>query len=216
MNSTKFVFIDITKFPTCFAGHEIIKCCKAEYLMTNWPFQTKTHTQIHTHKLISILVFSNFKPKISRMLILILGLVFWNSKPKSISWANLSRERWILHFAWKLVNKVSWGCDCKNTEEGLLEKYRGSACCSYVFIVTKCKSWSNQKIMLDKWDYSCNQTFSYEKSFASTKLWNKIKTANKPLHNEPFSMSAIVNKRSYLAVERLTFTEWRTTLMVTC
>ena len=35
MNSTKFVFIDITKFPTCFAGYEIIKCCKAEYLMTN-------------------------------------------------------------------------------------------------------------------------------------------------------------------------------------
>ena len=29
--------------------------------------------------------------------------------------------------------------------------------------------------MLDKWDYSCNQNLSYKKSFASTKLWNKIK-----------------------------------------
>ena len=43
---------------------------------------------------------------------------------KWISWANLSRERWILHFAWKLVYRVFWGCDCKNTEEGLEAKIK--------------------------------------------------------------------------------------------
>ena len=37
------------------------------------------------------------------------------------------------------------------------------------------------KIMLDKWEYNCNKNLSY-KRFASSKLWNKIKTTYKPLH----------------------------------
>ena len=56
---------------------------------------------------------------ISRMLILILRLVFWNSKPKSIFWTNLSQKSWILHL---VVHRVSWGCDWKNTERGLEER----------------------------------------------------------------------------------------------
>ena len=39
----------------------------------------------------------------------------------------------------------------------------------------KANTGAINKIMLDKWDYSCNQNLSYKKSFASTKLWNKIK-----------------------------------------
>ena len=45
------------------------------------------------------------------ILSLILRLVFWNSKPKSIFWANLSRKGWIVYFAWKLVHRVSPGGD---------------------------------------------------------------------------------------------------------
>ena len=42
--------------------------------------------------------------------------------------------------------------------------------------------------MLDKWDYSCNQKFSY-KDFTSTKLWNKIKLhINLYTMGSPFSM----------------------------
>ena len=43
--------------------------------------------------------------------------------------------------------------------------------------------------MLDKWDYSCNQNFSFKKSFASAKLWNKIKLhINLYIMGCPFSM----------------------------
>ena len=65
---------------------------------------------------------------ILRMLILILRLVIWNSKPKFIFWTNLSRKTWIPHSAWKLVHRVSWGCDCKNTEQGLEEKIKMKNC----------------------------------------------------------------------------------------
>ena len=48
--------------------------------------------------------------------------------------------------------------------------------------------------MLDKWDYSCNQDLSYEKYFASTKLWNKIKLhINFYIMDCPFSMYTIIN-----------------------
>ena len=70
---------------------------------------------------------------------------------------------------------MSWGCDCKNTEQALEEKIQinkliivWSACCSYIFIVAKPES-INQR-MLDKWDYFFNQNLSYQKSFASTKI----------------------------------------------
>ena len=72
--------------------------------------------------------FLKFQTKISRILILILRLVLWNSKPKSIFWANLSGKSWILHFTWKLVHWVSWRCDCKNTEQGLEAKITMNNC----------------------------------------------------------------------------------------
>ena len=58
----------------------------------------------------------------------IMRLVFWNSRPKSFFWTNLSQKTWILHFAWKLVHRVSWGCDCKNGEQGLEEKSKMINC----------------------------------------------------------------------------------------
>ena len=36
----------------------------------------------------------------------------------------------------------------------------------------------------------------YQKSFASTKLWNKIKTAYKPLHNGPFLSRTLTTHRT--------------------
>ena len=63
---------------------------------------THTHTHTHTHRDRHI-----HTHRILRMVILILRLVFWNSKPIFIFWANLSQKSWILRFAWKLVYKVS-------------------------------------------------------------------------------------------------------------
>ena len=82
-----------------------LKKSKLFVLPENW------HTCTYTHS-------------ISKMLILISILVFWNSKPKSIFWTNLSQKIRILHFAWKLVDKVFWGCDCMNKEQGLEEKIK--------------------------------------------------------------------------------------------
>ena len=131
------------------------------------------------------------------MLILILWLVFWNSKPKSIFWTNLSQKTWILHFAWKLVHRVSWGCDWKNTEQGLEERQKWlivlSACCSYIFIVAKSKKlnqstkecWINGIIVAIK-------LFIIKNVLPQPKLWNTIKTTYKLLHNEhTFKMYAI-------------------------
>ena len=48
--------------------------------------------------------------------------------------------------------------------------------------------------MLDKWDYSCNKNLSCKKSFASTKLWNKIKLhINLYIMGCPFSMYTIIS-----------------------
>ena len=65
---------------------------------------------------------------ISKMFILIFMLVFWNSKPKSIFLTKLSRKNWILYFVWKLVHRVSSGCDWKNTEQCLEEKIKMISC----------------------------------------------------------------------------------------
>ena len=92
-----------------------------------WPWpavvSSTTYTCIHKHKHTH-----THTQSISRMLILILRLVFWNSKPIFIFWANLSRKSWILHFAWNLVHKVSWGCDCQDTEKGLKAKIKMNNC----------------------------------------------------------------------------------------
>ena len=81
---------------------------------------THTHTYTHTHT-----------QSILRVLIVILRLVFWNCKPISIFWANLSRKSWILHFAWKLVHNVYWGCDYKDMEEGLEANIKMNNCIKY-------------------------------------------------------------------------------------
>ena len=121
------------------------------------------------------------------MLILILRLVFWNSKPKSIFWTNLSQKTWILHFAWRPVHRVSWGWDCKNTEQGLEEKIKWiiilSACCSYVFIVAKSKKQnrSTKECRINRISVAI-EIFLIKKVLLQPKLWNKIETAYELLH----------------------------------
>ena len=98
------------------------KKSKLFVLSENWHTRTCTQSISKMLILISILVFPNFK--LLKMLILILRLVYWNSKPKSIFRTNLSRKIWILYFAWKLVHRFSWGFDCRNTEQSLEEKIK--------------------------------------------------------------------------------------------
>ena len=58
----------------------------------------------------------------------------------------------------------------------------------------KANTGTINKIMLNKWDYSCNQNFSCKKSFASIKLWNKIKLhINLYIMGRPFSMYTIIS-----------------------
>ena len=58
----------------------------------------------------------------------------------------------------------------------------------------KANTWASNKIMLDKWDYSCNQNLSYEKSFAPTKLRNKIQLhINLYIMGCPFNMYTIIS-----------------------
>ena len=88
-----------------------------------------THPHTYTQYLEDVdsyldISFLKFQTYILRMLILILRLVFWSSKPKSDFWTNLSRKTWILHFAWRLVHRVSGWCDWKNTEQGLEAKIK--------------------------------------------------------------------------------------------
>ena len=99
-----------------------LKKSKLFVLSENW------HTRTYTHS-------------ISKMLILISILVFSNFKPKSIFWTNLSQKTWILHFAWKLVHRVSWGCDCKNTEQGLEKKIKMNNCINCLLLLYLYWSW---------------------------------------------------------------------------
>ena len=58
----------------------------------------------------------------------------------------------------------------------------------------KANTGAINKIMLDKWNYSCNQNLSYRKSFVSTKLWNKIKLhINLYIIGCPFIMYTIIS-----------------------
>ena len=69
-----------------------------------------------------------------------------------------------------------------------------SVCRSYIFIVAKSNTGAINKIMLDKWDYSCNQNLSCKNSFASTKLWNKIKLhINLYIMGCTFSMYTVIS-----------------------
>ena len=133
------------------------------------------------------------------MLIIILRLVFWNSKPKSIFLTKLSRKNWILYFAWKLVHRVSSGYDWKNTEQCLEEKIKMISCIKPLLllylIVAKSKKlnqsakecWINGIIVAIK-------ILIIKKVLLQLKLWNKIKTAYKLLDNgHPFNMYAIIS-----------------------
>ena len=73
--------------------------------------------------LISLLVFLILILNLE-MMILILRLAMQNSKPKFMFWANLSQKCRILHFAWKLLHRVS----CKDIEEGLVAKMKMNNC----------------------------------------------------------------------------------------
>ena len=146
-----------------------LKKSKLFVLPENWHTRTCTHNISKMLILISILVFLSFKPKSWGCWFLFGRLVFWNSKPKSIFWLNLSKKTWILHCAWKLIHRVSSGCDWKNTEQGLEEKIKMINCIKCLLLLYL-KTESINKRMLDKWDYYCNQNFSYQKSFASTKI----------------------------------------------
>ena len=98
---------------------EKVKAICLAWKLTRTRTHTHTHTHTHTNK---------HMQSISRMLILILRLIFWNSKPIFIFWTNLSQKSWILDFVWKLVHEVSWGCDCKDTEEGLEANIKMNNC----------------------------------------------------------------------------------------
>ena len=104
-----------------FLGKLGLKKSKLFVLPENW------HTRTYTHS-------------ISKMLILILILVFSNFKPKFVFWTNLSRKTWILHSARKLVQSIL-GCDCKNTRQGLEEKIKMNNCIKCLLLLYLYCSW---------------------------------------------------------------------------
>ena len=73
--------------------------------------------------LISILVFSNFKPKSQWCWILFLD---WFSEISNLN--QFSGQIWVgkgeFSAFWKLVHRVSWGCDSKDAEEYLETKIK--------------------------------------------------------------------------------------------
>ena len=133
------------------------------------------------------------------MLILILRFVFWNSKPKSIFWTKLSLKNWILHFAWKLVHRVSGGCDWKNTEQGLEEKIKMINCIKcllllYLIVAKSKKLNQSTKECRINGIIVAIKILIIKKVLLQLKLWNKIKTAYKRLDNgHPFNMYAIIS-----------------------
>ena len=76
-----------------------------------------------------VISFPKFQTYILRMLILIPGLVLWNPKTDSISLGEFeSKKLFFFYFSWKLVHRVSWRCDCKDSEEGLEAKIKMNNC----------------------------------------------------------------------------------------
>ena len=128
------------------------------------------------------------------MLIVILGLVLSNSQPNSIFLGQIWVEK-VKFFT------LPGSCYTEYLKDVIVKTKRkvwkqrwkwtivSSACYSYSFIAAKSKNWSNQQndveIINYKWNYCCNQNLPYQKSLASTKLWNKNKTEYKSLHNGP-------------------------------
>ena len=98
-----------------------------------------THTHTHTY-IVSRRCWFLFRYRFSQMSnlnledsdsyseISFLKLQIKLETPKSIFWANLSRKNWILPFAWKLVHRVSCGCECKVTDQGLEAKIKMNNC----------------------------------------------------------------------------------------
>ena len=113
--------------------------------------------------------FSEILTLVSRMLIFILTLFFWHSKPKSLFWANLSWKSQIVYFAWKLTHRISGGCDSQDTEEGSEAKTKMNnciKCLSLIFLSkVKVKIEAISGRILDKWDYSYNKKSFTSKTF---------------------------------------------------
>ena len=105
------------------------------------------------------------------MMILILSLVFWNSKPYPFF-----GQIWVEKpgFSWLIVL---------------------TACCSYIFLVAQSKklNQSKKERLIDGIIVPI-KTFIIKKVMLQPKLWNKIKTTYKLLHNgHPFNMYAIIS-----------------------
>ena len=70
---------------------------------------------------------------------------------------------------------------------------------------------------MDKWHYCCNQNLSYQKRFALNKTLKQDRhlLLNFYMMGRSFNMYTILAciLRSYFRVERLTFSEWRATLI---
>ena len=121
-------------------------------------------------------------------------------------------KNWILHFAWRVKHRVSLGCDWKNTEEGLEEKIKIINCIkcllllylyrsSYIFIVVK--NWINQQKNVEEMGLLLQSKFLLLKNvLLQPKLWNKIKTTYKLLHNGyPFNMYSIFSMHTEILVD---------------
>ena len=112
-----------SEFPTLnpFLGKSGLKKSKLFFFPENWHTHTYTYTQSLSKMLtlISILVFQNLKSKSWGF-----WFLFWDKFseiPNLYSFFGQIwvKKSWIFHFAWKLVHRVSWGYDYKNTEQSL-------------------------------------------------------------------------------------------------
>ena len=100
----------------------------------------------------------------------------------------LSRKNWILYFAWRLVHRVSSGCDWKNTEQCLEEKIKMISCIKcllllYLIVAKSKKLNQSTKECRINGIIVAIKILIIKKVLLQLKLWNKIKTAYKRLDN---------------------------------
>ena len=181
-------------------------------------FFLKIDKHAHTHTeswriliLISILVFSKFKPKSW-------GCWFLFSDYFSkISNLNLFSEQiWVEK---PEFSTLSGRCDYKNAEQGLEKKIKMNNCikCLLLLYIYHSSTKLNQSIK----EYWINgivaaiKIFLIKKVLLQLKIWNKIKTTYKLLHYGPIHLTRTqllaCILRSYFRADQLTFAEWRTT-----
>ena len=78
--------------------------------------------------LIPIFVLSNFEPNSLGYWFLFWDQFFETRNMNPFFRQIWVKKSWILHHAWKLVHRISWGCDCKDIEEGLQAKIKLNNC----------------------------------------------------------------------------------------